>query len=95
MIAATDYMRSYAEQIRPYVPTRYHVLGTDGYGRSDRRQKLREFFEVDRRYVCVAALKSLADDGQLEPEQVADAIAKFGIDSEKPNPVSLPWTDHL
>ena len=89
VIAATDYMRNYAEQIRPYVPTRYEVLGTDGYGRSDLREKLRSFFEVDRRYVSVAALKALADEGELKPKQVADAIAKYGIDPEKPNPVGV------
>ena len=89
VVAATDYMRNYAEQIRPYVPTRYSVLGTDGFGRSDMREKLREFFEVDRRYVAIAALKALADDGVLKPEQVSEAIAKYGIDPDKPNPVTV------
>jgi pyruvate dehydrogenase E1 component len=88
VIAATDYMRLFADQIRPYVPGRYKVLGTDGFGRSDYRKKLRDFFEVDRRWVAVAALKALAEDGKLEAKAVADAIAKYDIDSSKP----APWT---
>jgi len=88
VVAATDYMRSYAEQIRPYVPRRYAVLGTDGFGRSDTREKLRHFFEVDRRWVTIAALKALADDGTIPPTTVADAIRKYGIDPAKP----APWT---
>ena len=66
VIAATDYMRLFADQIRPYVPGRYKVLGTDGFGRSDYRKKLRHFFEVDRHWVAVAALKALAEDGKVE-----------------------------
>ena len=88
VIAATDYIRSFAEQIRPFVPRRYVVLGTDGYGRSDTREKLRRFFEVDRYYVTVAALKALADDGALPAAKVAEAIAKYGIEPSKP----APWT---
>jgi pyruvate dehydrogenase E1 component len=87
-VAATDYIRAYAGQIREYVPHHYSVLGTDGYGRSDSRRKLREYFEVNRWYVAVAALKALADKGRLEPRVVADAIAKYGIDPEKPNPMN-------
>ena len=87
-VAATDYIRAYAGQIREYVPHHYSVLGTDGFGRSDSRRKLREFFEVNRWYVVVAALKALADKGRLEPRVVADAIAKYGIDPEKPNPMN-------
>ena len=68
VIAATDYMRLYADQIRAFVPQRYVVLGTDGYGRSDTREKLRRHFEVDRHCVAVAALKALADEGALKPE---------------------------
>ncbi len=83
-VAATDYMRIVADQIRQWVPGRYHVLGTDGYGRSDARAALRGFFEVDRRYIVVAALKALADDGKLDVATVGSAIAKFGIDPEKP-----------
>jgi len=84
VIAATDYIRLYADQIRAFVPGRYVVLGTDGYGRSDTREKLRRHFEVDRQCVAVAALKALADEGALEPEVVAEALAKYGIDPEKP-----------
>jgi pyruvate dehydrogenase E1 component len=88
VIAATDYMRLFAEQIRPYVPGRYKVLGTDGFGRSDYRKKLRHFFEVDRRWVALAALKALVEDGKVEPKVVADAIRRYDIDPAKP----APWT---
>jgi pyruvate dehydrogenase E1 component len=88
-IAATDYMKTFADQIRPFVDRRYSVLGTDGYGRSDTRAKLRRFFEVDRDYVTVAALKALADEGALPAKKVSEAIRKFGIDPEKPNPVTV------
>jgi pyruvate dehydrogenase E1 component len=88
VVAATDYMRMYADKIRSCVPRRYMVLGTDGFGRSDTRAKLRHFFEVDRRWVTVAALKSLADEGALKPTVVADALHKYGIDPAKP----APWT---
>ncbi|MBO9537592.1 pyruvate dehydrogenase (acetyl-transferring), homodimeric type [Herbaspirillum sp.] len=90
IVVSTDYMRTYAEQVRAFVPKgrSYKVLGTDGYGRSDTRAKLREFFEVDRHYVTVAALKSLADEGKIKPSVVAEAIAKYGINPEKPNPVT-------
>ena len=89
VVAATDYMRLFADQIRTWVPGRYRVLGTDGYGRSDYRRKLRHFFEVDRHWVTVAALKSLAEEGAVEPKVVADAILKYGIDCEKPNPMTV------
>ncbi len=89
VVATSDYMRLFAEQIRPFVPRRYTVLGTDGFGRSDMREALRRFFEVDRFYVTVAALKSLADDGQISKEKVAEAIAKYGLDVNKPNPLSV------
>jgi pyruvate dehydrogenase E1 component len=88
-VAATDYMRIVADQIRPWVPGRYAVLGTDGYGRSDSRAALRDFFEVDRKYIVVAALKALADEGSIEPKMVAQAIATLGIDPSKPNPVTV------
>ncbi|MCC5793887.1 MAG: pyruvate dehydrogenase (acetyl-transferring), homodimeric type [Chromatiales bacterium] len=88
-IAATDYMRTVADQIRPWIPGRYSVLGTDGYGRSDSRAALRDFFEVDRRYVTLAALKALADEGQLAPATVVDAREKLGIAADKPNPVNV------
>lgn len=91
IVVSTDYMRTFAEQVRAFVPKgrSYKVLGTDGFGRSDTRAKLREFFEVDRHYVTVAALKSLADEGAISPSIVAQAIAKYGIDPGKPNPVTL------
>jgi pyruvate dehydrogenase E1 component len=90
IVVSTDYMRAYAEQVRAFVPKgrSYKVLGTDGYGRSDTRARLREFFEVDRHYVTVAALKSLADEGKVKLSVVAEAIARYGIDPEKPNPVT-------
>jgi pyruvate dehydrogenase E1 component len=86
VVAATDYMRSYADQIRPLVHARYKVLGTDGYGRSDTREKLRRFFEVDRSYVCLAALKALAEEGAIDQSRVVEAIHKYGIDPERPSP---------
>ncbi|MGE0857495.1 MAG: pyruvate dehydrogenase (acetyl-transferring), homodimeric type [Gammaproteobacteria bacterium] len=87
-VAATDYIRAYPGQVREYVPGRYRCLGTDGFGRSDSRAKLREYFEVNRHYIAVAALKTLADDGVLPPERVAEAIAKYGINPDKPNPMN-------
>jgi pyruvate dehydrogenase E1 component len=89
IVAATDYMRSYAEQIRPYLEARYSVLGTDGFGRSDMRSQLRKFFEVNRYYVVVAALKALADEGAVKPEVVSQAMKKYKIDPEKPNPTKV------
>jgi pyruvate dehydrogenase E1 component len=88
-VAATDYMRVVADQIREWVPGRYHVLGTDGYGRSDSRAALRDFFEVDRRWIAVAALKALADEGRLDVATVKSAMERFGIDPGKPNPVTV------
>ncbi len=87
-IASTDYIRLYPEQIRDAIPGRYETLGTDGFGRSDTREKLRDFFEVDRRHVVVAALKALADEGDIEFAMVTDAINRYGIDPERPNPVT-------
>jgi pyruvate dehydrogenase E1 component len=86
VVAATDYMRAFPEQIRPYVPKRYVCLGTDGFGRSDYRVALRKFFEVNRHYVTLAALKALADEGLLSTSKVEAAIAKYGINAEKPAP---------
>jgi pyruvate dehydrogenase E1 component len=86
VVAATDYMRIYADQIRSQIPRRYVTLGTDGFGRSDYRVKLRKFFEVNRHYVAVAALKALADDGEIEADVVAEAIKKYGLDTERPDP---------
>ena len=87
VIAATDYMRTYADQIRQFVPNSYHVLGTDGYGRSDTRKNLRRFFEVDAQYIVVVALKSLADNGAIDALIVNEAIKKYAIDSKKINPI--------
>jgi len=89
VIASTDYMKAYAEQIRPFMPKgrTYKVLGTDGFGRSDFRRKLREHFEIDRHYIVVAALKSLAEEGKLPVTKVAEAIAKYGIQADKINPL--------
>jgi pyruvate dehydrogenase E1 component len=88
VVAATDYVREFADQIRELVPRRYKVLGTDGFGRSDSRKNLRRFFEVNRFYVTVAALKALADDGELPTAKVAEAIKKYELDTERP----APWT---
>jgi pyruvate dehydrogenase E1 component len=89
VIASTDYMKNYAEQIRAFMPAgrSYRVLGTDGFGRSDFRSKLREHFEVNRHYITVAALKTLADEGKLPAKTVADAIKKYGIDADAVNPL--------
>ncbi len=89
VVAATDYMKIFADQIREFVPGRYKVLGTDGFGRSDTREKLRQFFEVDRHYVTIATLQALAEEGRISAEKVAQAINKFGIDPNKPNPVKV------
>ncbi|NMI00011.1 pyruvate dehydrogenase (acetyl-transferring), homodimeric type [Pseudonocardia acidicola] len=86
VVAATDYQRAFAEQIRPYIPHRYAVLGTDGFGRSDYRRALRRHFEIDRHHVVVAALSALAQDGVAPAAGVADAIARYGIDPDKPEP---------
>jgi pyruvate dehydrogenase E1 component len=94
VVASTDYMKAYAEQIRPFIPKNsdgssrtYKVLGTDGFGRSDFRSKLREHFEVNRHFIVVAALKGLADEGKLPQAKVAEAIAKYGINADKVNPL--------
>ncbi len=89
VVASTDYLKNYAEQIRAYIPTgrAYCVLGTDGFGRSDFRRRLRKHFEVDRHYIAVAALKALADDGKLPAAKAAEAIKKYGLDADKINPL--------
>ncbi len=89
VIAATDYIRTYADQIRPYIDRSYFTLGTDGFGRSDMREALRRFFEVNRYYIVVAALKALADDGEIAASEVKKAIEKYDINPEKPNPVTV------
>jgi pyruvate dehydrogenase E1 component len=94
VVASTDYMKAYAEQIRPFIPKNsdgsgrtYKVLGTDGFGRSDFRSKLREHFEINRHYIVVAALKALSEDGHVPAAKVAEAIAKYGIKADKINPL--------
>jgi len=88
-VAATDYMKTVADQIRQWVPGPYTVLGTDGFGRSDSRAELRRFFEVDRHYVVVAALKALSDEGKIDKQTVNKAMQNFGIDPEKSNPLTV------
>ncbi len=89
VIASTDYIRTFPDQIRQWVPRSYRVLGTDGFGRSDSRRALRRFFEVDRHYVAVAALKSLADEGAIDPARVQEAIERYEIDAEAPMPTTV------
>jgi pyruvate dehydrogenase E1 component len=88
-VAATDYMKIVPDQIQRWMPGQYVTLGTDGYGRSDARDALRRFFEVDKRYIAVTALKALADDGKIDQKTVSEAITKYGIDPDKPDPVTL------
>ena len=85
----TDYVRALTEQIRAFVPQKFVVLGTDGYGRSDTREKLRHFFEVDRYWVTVAALNALAEEGTIERKVVAEALKKYNLDPSKPNPMTV------
>ena len=87
VIASTDYMKLFAEQIRQWVPGTFKVLGTDGFGRSDSRRKLRHFFEVDRYWVAYSALSALVESGDLKPKVLTDALKAFGIDPEKTNPL--------
>ena len=87
VVAATDYMKLYADQIRQWVPAPYKVLGTDGFGRSDSRRKLRQFFEVDRHWVAYTALSALVEQGKLKPKVLTDALKAFGIDPAKTNPL--------
>jgi pyruvate dehydrogenase E1 component len=89
VIASTDYMKSFAEQIQRFVPNKFVALGTDGYGRSDSREALRDFFEVDSRYITVAALKALSDEGKLPAAKVAEAVKKYKMDANKPNPTTV------
>ena len=89
VIAATDYMKSYSDQLREFVPGRFVSLGTDGFGRSDTRGKLRHFFEVSREYVVLAALKALADEGKLERAKVAQAMVDLGISPDKVDPLTV------
>ena len=89
VVAATDYMKIYADQIREFIPNKYIVLGTDGFGRSDTRKQLRKFFEVNRHYIVVAALKALADEGKIEVGKINEAIKKYNIDPNKPEPTTI------
>jgi pyruvate dehydrogenase E1 component len=89
LVAATDYVRACADLIRPFISRTYVTLGTDGFGRSDTRQNLRRFFEVDRYYIVVAALHALAKDGAISASEVTAAMKKYGIDPEKPDPVTV------
>jgi pyruvate dehydrogenase E1 component len=89
VVASTDYVRGFADQIRAWIPRRYVVLGADGYGRSDTRDALRDFFEIDRRHVTLAALKALADEGTIETDRVAEGMRKYDIGSERPDPWAL------
>jgi pyruvate dehydrogenase E1 component len=89
VVASTDYIRAFADQIRQWVPGRYRVLGTDGFGRSDYRRALRRFFEVDRHYVTVAALRELADEGVIEASRVQEAIDRYEIDPDAPIPTTV------
>ena len=88
-IAATDYVRAYADQIRAFVPMTYSVLGTDGFGRSDTRANLRRFFEVDRYYIAHAAIDALAREGTMNARDAARAIKVFGIDTARENPMHV------
>jgi pyruvate dehydrogenase E1 component len=89
VVASTDYLRAFPDQIRQWVPGSYRVLGTDGFGRSDSRSALRRFFEVDRHYVALAALKELADEGQIDRERVKEAIDRYKIDADAPMPTHV------
>ena len=89
VVASTDYIKNYVDQIRAFMPKSrtYKVLGTDGFGRSDFRSKLREHFEIDRHYIVIAALKALAEEGAVPATTVGEAIAKYGIHADKVNPL--------
>jgi pyruvate dehydrogenase E1 component len=89
VVASTDYMKAYPDQIRAFVPGRYVTLGTDGFGRSDRRERLRHFFEVNRYFVAIAALHALREEGVVPADAVKSAIEKYGVDPAKPNPVTV------
>ena len=89
VIAATDYMRLFADQIRPYIDAPYVTLGTDGYGRSDTRERLRHFFEVDAKYIVLATLSTLAEIGDVPKSAVIDAMKRYGIDRDKLDPVTI------
>ena len=89
VVAASDYMKIHADQVREFIPQKYYVLGTDGFGRSDSRANLREFFEVNRYYICLVALKALADEGSISRQIVSKAMQQFSIDLDKPDPLTI------
>ena len=89
VVAASDYMKIHADQVREFIPQKYYVLGTDGFGRSDSRANLRDFFEVNRYYICIVALKALADEGSISPQVVSKAMQQFSIDPDKPDPLTI------
>ena len=89
VIVSTDYMKAFAEQIAPFVPNKFVALGTDGFGRSDSREALRSFFEVDRFYIVLATLKALVDEGKLPAAKAAEAVKKYNLDPNKPNPTTV------
>ena len=89
VVAVSDYVKMVSEQIRPYIPAPYYTLGTDGFGRSDTRENLRHFFEVDRYYITLCAIRSLIIDKKLDSSIAEKAILKYKIDPNKPNPLSL------
>ena len=88
-IASSDYMKAISDGLREFIPTSFKALGTDGFGRSDTREKLRDFFEIDRRYIVITALNSLVEQGTIDVSVVTDAVQKYGIDPNKPNPVTV------
>jgi pyruvate dehydrogenase E1 component len=89
VVAVSDYVRLVAEQISPFIPSTFTALGTDGFGRSETREDLRNFFEIDKHYIVLAALNTLAKEGNIQLEEVGKAIKKYGIDPEKPNPKNV------
>jgi len=88
IVAATDYVKGFADQIRPFLKAPYRVLGTDGFGRSDRRERLRGFFEVSRHFVALASLRALAEAGAIPAAAVRQALERWKIDPNKPNPAT-------
>ena len=88
-VAVSDYVKMLSEQIGPYIPGPYYSLGTDGFGRSDTRKNLRRFFEVDRYYIVLTAVRALALDGKVEMSKADDVIKKYGLNPEKPSPITV------
>jgi pyruvate dehydrogenase E1 component len=88
-VAVSDYVKMLSEQIAPYVPGPFYSLGTDGFGRSDTRENLRHFFEIDRYYIIITALRALANEGVMQMSKVEQAMKKYNIDPEKPNPLTV------